>query len=48
MERHLEEDTDIYEEMLGEVSGIGCMDKGVYKEHLQRCNALISGMKFAF
>lgn len=46
MEHHLEEDTDIYES-LGEVFGIGCMDKGVYEEHLQRCDALISGMKLA-
>jgi hypothetical protein len=29
MERHLEVDMDTYEDMLGEVSGIGCMDKGV-------------------
>jgi hypothetical protein len=47
MERRLEEDMDTYEGMLGETSGIGCMDIGVYKEHLQRCNVLISGMKFA-
>jgi hypothetical protein len=31
MERHLEEDMDIYEDIFSEVSEIGCMDKGVIR-----------------